>query len=133
MEDKKVKRVCVYFDDETVRLSDAGAKLINSKSRSDFIGEAVKYYSTFLMKENTAEVLTPALESVIHASVKDTENHLSRVLYKQAIANAMIMHVMAEVYDIDVKRLDEIRSVCVREINRLNGKFKFEDAVDYEG
>ena len=133
MNDQTKKRRGIYFDDETIGLCDAGVALTGAKNRSEFLADAAKFYTAVLMKDNTAEVLTPALESVIHASVKDTENHLSRVMYKQAIANAMIMHVMAEVYDIDVKRLDEIRSVCVREINRLNGKFKFEDAVDYEG
>ena len=133
MEDLTKRRIGIYFDDETIRLSDAGVELTGTKNRSEFLMQAVKFYTAVLMKEHTAEVLTPALESVIHASIKDTENHLARVIYKQAIANAMIMHVIAEVYDVDPRRLDQIRGVCVQEIKRLNGKFKFEDAVNYEG
>lgn len=133
MQEFRKRRIGVYFDEDIVRLCDAGMQIIGAKNRSDYLTQAVKFYTAVLMKEQTADVLTPALESVIHASIKDTENHLAKVIYKEAIANAMMMHVMAEVYDIDPRRLDEIRGVCVQEIKRLNGRFKFEDAVDYEG
>ena len=133
MSDFTKRRIGVYFDDETIRLADAGQQLTRAKNRSEFLTEAVKFYTAVLTKEHTTEVLTPALESVIHAAVMDTENRLAKVIYKDSVATAMMMHVMAEVYDIDTERLNEIRSVCVREVNRLNGKFKFEDAVNYEG
>lgn len=133
MNDPTKKRIGVYFDDETLRLSDAGVKLTRSRNRSEFLTDAVKVYTAILTKEHISDVLTPALESVIHATIQNTEDRIAKVVYKDSVATAMMMHLMAEVYDIDVARLNEIRSVCVQEVNRLNGKFKFEDAVNFEG
>ena len=133
MEDQTKRRIGIYFDNETIRLSDAGVELTGTKNRSEFLEQAVKYYTAVLMKDHMTEVLTPALESVIRGAILDTENRLAKILFKDGVAIAMMMHVMATCYDIDPDLLNEIRSVSVKELSRLNGKFKFEDAVNYEG
>ena len=132
MSELNKKRIGVYFDEETVQLCDAGVELVQAKSRSEFISNAIEFYTTVLMKNHTAKVLTPALESVIRGSIYNTENHLSIIIYKQAVATALMMHVMAEVYELNAPRLEELRQIIGDEIKKLNGNFKFEDVLDFD-
>ena len=91
MNDYSKKRIGVYFDDETIRLCDAGIALTNTKNRSEFLKDAVEFYTTVLMKNHTAEVLTPALESVIRSSIQITEDRISRNVFKQAVSTAKLL------------------------------------------
>ena len=133
MSGKSKNKVCVYLNNKSKRLIDTNIEQSGANNRSDFIDQAIECYCAVLNQQNTTKILTPALESVIRASISKTEDRLAQVVYKESVTTAMMMHLMAEVYDIDPDRLKEIRSVCIREINTLNGRFKFEDAVNYVG
>ncbi len=133
MSGKSKNKVCVYLNNKSKRLIDTNIEQSGANNRSDFIDQAIECYCAVLNQQNTTKILTPALESVIRASISKTEDRLAQVVYKDSVTTAMMMHLMAEVYDIDPDRLKEIRSVCIREINTLNGRFKFEDAVNYVG
>ena len=76
--------------------------------------------------------MTPALESVIAGKIGDTENRLARVLFKQGVELAMLMHVVAAANDIREQDLDALRKLCVDEVSRLGGKYKFDDAVRFQ-
>ena len=82
-----------------------------------------------LKKKNYSDLLTPAFESVVGGKIATTENHIARVLFKQSVEIAMMMHVVAGAFQIDEDNLDRLRGMCVDEVSRLGGKFKFEDAV----
>ena len=131
MNDYSKKRIGVYFDDETIRLCDAGIALTNTKNRSEFLKDAVEFYTTVMMKNHTAEVLTPALESVIRSSIQITEDRISRNIFKQAVSIATMMYVMADVYDMNAERLKDLQALAFHNISRVNGKFKFEDVLKY--
>lgn len=77
-------------------------------------------------------MLTPALESVVAARIQDTENRLARVLFKQGVELAMMMHVVAATNEIELEELGELRRLCVEEVSKLGGRFGFDDAVGWQ-
>ena len=105
---------------------------MNALSRSEFICDAIDFYIAWLNCENNSKVLTPALESVVSARITDTENRLARVIFKLAIEVAMMMHVVAGTNQVNQSQLGELRKLCVDEVSRLNGRYKFEDAVKFQ-
>ena len=119
----------ISIDSKLLNDIDSAMKKAGVNSRSAFISKAVRTYLDWIETEKALDIVTPKLAEI----VGNSENHIARVIYKDAVATAMMMHLMAEVYDIDPRRLNEIRGVCVKEVNHLHGKFKFEDAVYYEG
>lgn len=104
-------------------------KKTGARSRSDFIAEALEFYMAWLHSEETSKVLTPALESVISGRIGDTENRIARVLFKQSVELAMLMHVVAATHAVRPEDLESLRKMCVGEVSKINGKFSFEDAV----
>ena len=119
----------LYIDKNVLDDIESAIPETNCLSRNEFIAEAIRFYITFLKKKNYSDLLTPAFESVVGGKIATTENHIARVLFKQSVEIAMMMHVVAGAFQIDEDNLDRLRGMCVDEVSRLGGKFKFEDAV----
>ncbi len=119
----------LYIDKYVLDDIESAIPETNCLSRNEFIAEAIRFYITFLKKKNYSDLLTPAFESVVGGKIATTENHIARVLFKQSVEIAMMMHVVAGAFQIDEDNLDRLRGMCVDEVSRLGGKFKFEDAV----
>lgn len=60
---------------------------------------------------------------------KDTENRIARVLFKQSVELAMLMHVVAATHSVRPEDLEALRKMCVGEVSKVNGRFHFDDAV----
>ena len=104
------KRIGLYISDELLDLCDRNIGRDDSRSRSEFVCNAIEFYIASLDKEMVEGFLSPALEAVISARVKDTENRLARVVFKQSVELAMLIHILAGVY----QSTPSASTVCVR-------------------
>ncbi len=126
------KRIGVYINQDLLKTCDNAISRTNVTSRSDFISNAIEFYIAWLDSKNTTKILTPALESVIGSKILDTEDRIARVLFKQGVELAMLMHVVAATNDITESQLKDLRKICVEEVKRNSGKYKFEDAFRFQ-
>lgn len=117
------------MDKDLLRRVDEAIGKTSARSRSEFISDALEFYIAWLHSEETGKVLTPALESVISGRIGDTENRIARVLFKQSVGLAMLMHVVAATHSIRPEDVESLRKMCVGEVSKINGKFHFNDAV----
>lgn len=62
----------------------------------------------------------------------ESDNCMSRLLFKLAVELAVTMNVVAAGQGIDKATLNRLRGECVKEVKRLNGAFSFDDAVDWQ-
>lgn len=122
----------VYTDKDTLASISAALPAANCRTRNEFINKAVRFYLTFLNNRDYSEYLTPALESVIAGKIGDTENRIARVLFKQSVELAMMMHIVAATNDVQPEDLNKLRKMCVDEVSRLGGKYKFDDVVRFQ-
>ena len=130
--DNDSKRIGVYINQDLLKTCDNAISRTNATSRSDFISNAIEFYIAWLDSKNTTKILTPALESVIGSKILDTEDRIARVLFKQGVELAMLMHVVAATNDITESQLKDLRKICVEEVKRNSGKYKFEDAFRFQ-
>ena len=126
------KRIGLYINQDLLKACDNSISRTNATSRSDFISNAIEFYIAWLDSKNTTKILTPALESVIGSKILDTEDRIARVLFKQGVELAMLMHVVAATNDITESQLKDLRKICVEEVRRNSGKYKFEDAFRFQ-
>lgn len=125
-------RTGIYIDKTLLVRTDEAMKKVGTRSRSEFIGDALELYLAWLHAEESSKVLTPALESVIGGRIADTENRIARVLFKQSVELAMLMHVVAATHMVRPEDLESLRKMCVSEVSKVNGKFHFDDAVQMQ-
>ena len=104
----------------------------NCQSQNEFIEKAIRFYVGYLSGNEAGEYLPQALVDAFRATLRDSENHISRLLFKLAVEVAILMHVLASAVEIDPAILDKLRGVCVREIKKSNGMIRLEDVVLYQ-
>jgi len=54
---------------------------------------------------------------------------MARLLFKLAVEESMMMHVLASGLEISDTELSRLRGRCVNEVKRTSGKITFDDAV----
>lgn len=64
--------------------------------------------------------------------VSDSDNRISRILFKLAVEQAITMNVVAATCNIPREQLDKLRGTCVAQVKRTNGSYSFEDAFDFQ-
>lgn len=126
------KRIGVYISENLLKACDSAISRTDATSRSEFINDALEMYLAWLDSKNITKLMTPMLESVIESKILDTEDRIARVLFKQGVELAMLMHVVAATNDIDESSLSRLRAMCVNEVKRNSGKYSFDDAVKFQ-
>ncbi len=129
---KNGERIGVYLNDDLLRRCDLAMNLVNVKSRSEFIRDALEHYIAALNVQGSSRVLTPALESVINGRISMTEDRLSQLLFKLGVEIAMMNNVISATNNITQEQLRELRQLCIHEVARINGRYRFEDALELQ-
>lgn len=80
----------------------------SESSRNEFIRRAVEFYIEYKNHERHVEFLTPALESVIDGKIKDSEDRIARIIFKLAVDQNFLAHLIGNQYDYGNTR----KSVC---------------------
>ena len=98
------------------------------RSRNAFLRDAVDFYCSWLEKDQSERFLTPALESVISAKIRDSEERINRNLFKIAVDLSILAKIVLDRdgggYDPDV--LEEYRMDSIREVSETNGAIRME-------
>lgn len=102
------------------------------RSKSEFIEKAVQFYIDHLTAADDRSMLPNAILSSMKSIVAESDNRLSRLLFKLAVELAVTMNVVAANSDIDDVSLERLKGECVKEVKRLNGNFTFRDANDWQ-
>lgn len=102
------------------------------RSKSEFIEKAVQFYIDHLTAEDQRSMLPNAMLSSMKSIVAESDNRISRLLFKMAVQLAVTMNVVAANSEIDDVSLERLKSECVKEVKRLNGNFTFKDTNDWQ-
>ena len=102
------------------------------RSKSEFIEKAVQFYIDHLTAADDHSMLPNAMLSSMKSIVAESDNRLSRLLFKLAVELAVTINVVAANSDIDDVSLERLKGECVKEVKRLNGNFTFRDANDWQ-
>lgn len=104
----------------------------NCESKSEFIEKAVNFYIGYLTSGDTKSYLPSVVTSTLKSIVAESDNRMSRMLFKLAVEIAIMQNITASTQDIDPVSLERLRGECVKEVKRLNGNFSFEDALSWQ-
>ena len=102
------------------------------KSRNEFLNQALKFYIGYLISEQIENYMLTTISSVMHSTVKDSENRIARALYKLAVETSKPSHVIAYSHGVDEETLRKLQGMCADEVKRINGAVNFEDAYIFQ-
>ena len=132
MDSKTGKRIGLYINEDLLARCDAAAEKSGADSRSEFICDAIMHYIAVINMKENSRVLTPALESVIGSKIALTEDRINRIMFKLGVEVAMMNNILAATHNIDVATMDSLRHHCTEEVASIGGKYRLEDAVDFQ-
>ena len=132
MDNKTGKRIGVYISEELLDQCDAAVEKSGADSRSEFICDAIMHYITVINMQESSRVLTPALESVIGSKIALTEDRINRIMFKLGVEVAMMNNIMAVTHNIDPASMESLRRYCTDEVASIGGKYRLEDAVEFQ-
>ena len=111
---------------------DEMTKTDDSKSRSEFIERAIKFYDGYNRSTLENQYLPFAISSAVQGTVKSSEASISKLLYKKTVELSMVMNVLSEIADVDNDTLKKLRVKCMNEFKATNVKISFEDINKYQ-
>ena len=126
------KKFALWLLPETLSQVDAAYRKDDCRSRSEFIEKAILFYLSYLSAEDGHSLLPNSFLSSMKSIVAESDNRVSRLLFKQAVEMAMMMNLLANLSEVDDVTLARLRGECVKEVKRLNGSFSMEDAVRWQ-
>lgn len=125
-------KFAAYLQPDTLERVKELYRKSGARTRSDFIEHAIQLYIGRLTADDEMSYLPNAFLSNMRAIADESDNRQSRMLFKLAVELAMIQNLIAANYDIDPETMERLRGSCVKEVSRINGYLKMEDAVDWQ-
>ena len=131
MEKEKVRKA-FYIEEDLLEQADGLLRQADVRSRNEFLNQALKFYIGYLTSEKIENYMLSTISSVMHATVKDSENRMARAMYKLAVEVSKLSHVTAYGHEVDEETLKKLQAKCAEEVKRINGAVAFEEAYRYQ-
>lgn len=129
--DEKMTSRGVSLEDHKWELYSEKAKKHGFKTRNDFIRAGVEFYLQWLERGDSETFLTPALEQVITAKLRDSENRMSRILFKIAVEQNFLAHILASTTELQDYQIRKLYQDAIDEVRETNGSISVQDAFKH--
>ena len=74
-----------YVEEDLLEQVDSLLQKADVKSRNEFLNQALKFYIGYLTSQKIENYMLSTISSVMHSTVKDSENRMARAMYKLAV------------------------------------------------
>lgn len=131
-EEKSKVRKAFYIEKDILEQVDSLLQQADVKSRNEFLNQALKFYIGYLTSAKIENYMLSSISSVMHATVKDSENRMARAMFKLAVETSKLANVIAYSQEIDEESMGKLHVRCIEEVKRINGAVKFEEAYEFQ-
>ncbi len=131
MSENKVRKP-FWLSEDAYKKIELNSQLDDSRNRSEFLENAINYYSIYLNTENNQDIVAEIFVKIFETKLKGTENRLANLLFKFAVEQAKVSNILGFVSDIDDETLEKLHKKCVDEVKRTNGKLTLEKVIKYQ-
>ena len=121
-----------YIEEDLLEQVDGLLEQADVKSRNEFLNQALKFYIGYLTSEKIENYMLSTISSVMHATVKDSENRMARAIFKLAVETSKLANVIAYSQEIDEESMRKLHVMCLEEVKQINGAIRFEDAYIFQ-
>lgn len=130
-EESKKKGFYFWLEPDIDKKIDAHLPMTDSRTRSEFVNEAIRRYCCELSSEENKEYLSREIINIIRANIKNAENHIASTIFKLAGEQATLNLLVADqiIGDIDDDTIRAYRNDAYDIVRKRHGVFNFEDAM----
>ncbi len=125
-------RKTVWLKSDTIIRCESGMKIDNSKFLNKFLENAIEYYLTYLNSIDNQDIVSEIFVNVVDGRLGQTEDRLSKLIFKIAVEQAKLSHILAHASDVDDETLVGLHKRCIDDVKKTNGKITFEDTFKFQ-
>ena len=103
------RKFALWAKDSTLQMAKKLYKEDNCKSQSEFIEKAFIFYAGYVSSNKNDVYLPNVITSSLKSIVKESDNRLTRVIFKIAVELAITMTLIASSQNVDKITLDRLR------------------------
>jgi hypothetical protein len=74
------------------------------------------FYISYLTSEKIENYMFSIISSVMHCTLKDSENRMTHAMYKLAVETSKLSHVIAYSHCVDEEILQKLQAKCADEV-----------------
>ncbi len=132
-EEKDVKRKFpLWIYPSLLAEVDSLYKQDNCSSRTEFMEKAIRFYIGYVTSSHAQDYFSQVIPATVKGIVDESDNRMSKLLFKIAVEMAVAENILAAVCDVDEIEVKRLRGQCVKEIKSTNGLLSFEKALHWQ-
>ena len=124
-------KVPLRLSQEQLSKLDAYVKLAQTDSRNQFLIDAIEFYGGYISSEKN-KFLPNAIASAMVGIVDNSEDRISRIIFKNTVELSMVMNILAAVAEIDENKLRALRAKCIKDVKGTIGQINFDEIYKYQ-
>ena len=124
MKEENKRKFALWIYPQTLKRIEKAYRTDNCKSSSEFIEKAVLFYLGHIASEQNTNYLAKEISSLVKGTISNTENRLSRLMFKQAVEQAKVAKMLAQAYKYNPAMMSDLHWECVEEVKKINGFIK---------
>lgn len=126
------ERVTVWIEPDILKTVDNLIEKANCRSRSEYIQNAALLYNEYIYLNKSNKYLPDMITSTINGIIENSENRVSRVIFKLAVEMSMMMNILASILEIDNSTLEKLRAKCIKDVKKSIGSVTIENVMEYQ-
>ena len=111
------------------KLCEQMCKEFGYKNTNEFIRDAVDFFAEWKSHDTTEKFLTPALESVMRATIRDSEERMARLLFKNAVELHLLTRLIYHDFNYKPEEVQAVRAEAIQLVKETNGSVNL-DYID---
>lgn len=119
------KHISCWIEDKNLKEAENCMKIIECRSRSDYIDQAVEFYNGYIHNKNNEEYVNKNIVNTVQGMLNSFEKRMARQMFKQAVEVAKVFWLVVRGFKLEPEDVDELHSDCVEEVKRINGSIRF--------
>lgn len=131
MAGKERVKVPLRLSQEQLSKLDAYVKLAQTDSRNQFLIDAIEFYGGYISSEKN-KFLPNAIASAMIGIVDNSEDRISRIIFKNTVELSMVMNILAAVAEIDENKLRALRAKCIKDVKGTIDQINFDEIYKYQ-
>lgn len=100
----------------------------NSRSKSDFVRQAINFYMGYLDNESSMNYLAPILSTCIKSNLNVFTKDMYEAMFKNAVELSVTNNLIAAFFETDKDSLDDLYDMCKNDVAHTNGIMDFRAA-----
>ena len=125
-------RAAFWIENDLLQRCDICWKSHGFASRNEFVNRAIEQYMATLTLENADELLIERLSAAIAKAADDGVVKISKGLFRYAVGQEMILHILASQSGITSDVVGKLRALAIRNVRKTRGKVSLEAIADFQ-